>query len=212
MHLLGSLVQKVLQLQRLDEVRVPDHAAVGDADVLVLLHGLVDDALALGQVLGVAVDRGVLLHGNLQLPAELRSGDGALAVADLVQARQGGLAGVFGQLDGRAVGLHQLRGRVSGLPAEDHEVQQRVCAQPVRAVDRGAATFSGSQEAGHNRALRIADTLRLPVGRDAAHVVVHRRQHGCGLLCHVHAGKYLCRLGDARQPLSERLRRQVIQV
>ena len=40
---------------------------------------------------------------------------------------------------GAAVGLHQLRRGVRGLAPEDHEVQQRVGAQAVGAVHRGAA-------------------------------------------------------------------------
>ncbi len=50
------------------------------------------------------------------------------------------------------------------------------------------------------------------VGRDAAHVVVHGRQHRDRLARHVHVGKDARRLGDARQALVQRVGAQVLQV
>jgi len=44
-HLLHCLVEQILQLERLDEVRVPDHASVADTNILVLFHDLTNDIL-----------------------------------------------------------------------------------------------------------------------------------------------------------------------
>mmetsp|Transcript_96763 Transcript_96763/g.301817 ORF Transcript_96763/g.301817 Transcript_96763/m.301817 type:complete len:694 (-) Transcript_96763:27-2108(-) len=212
MHLLGGLVDQVLKLQRLNEVRVPNHAPVGDAHVLVLLHDLVNNALALCQVLRVPVDGCVLLHGDLELAPQLGRRDGALAVPDPVKARDRGLAGVLWQLHRRAVRLHELRRGVCSLPAKDDEVEQGVGAEAVGPVDGRAAGLASGEEPRHDGVALVPDDLRLPVRGDAAHVVVHGREHRGRLLRDVDARKDLGRLGDAGQALSERLGRQVVQV
>merc|ERR1712194_518055 len=77
--LLGSLVQQVLQLQSFNEVSIPHHAAIGDADILVLLHDIVNDAHARLEVRRIAVDGSVLLHVDLQLTADFAVGKGPVA-------------------------------------------------------------------------------------------------------------------------------------
>mmetsp|Transcript_94186 Transcript_94186/g.253587 ORF Transcript_94186/g.253587 Transcript_94186/m.253587 type:complete len:237 (+) Transcript_94186:127-837(+) len=138
-HLLHGLVDQVLQLQSLDQIRVPDHAAILDADILVLLHDIGDHALARGQVVGVAVHRSVLLHADLQLSAQIRRGNRPLAIPDLVHPRDAGLAGIRRQLHRGAVRRNELGSGVRSLTAEDHQVEQGVCAQAVRAVHGGGA-------------------------------------------------------------------------
>ena len=54
--------------------------------------------------------------------------------------------------------------------------------------------------------------LGLPVRWRAAHVVVHGRQHRDRLLGDIHASEDLRGLGDARQALVQRVRRQVVEV
>ena len=54
--------------------------------------------------------------------------------------------------------------------------------------------------------------LSFVVGGHAAHVVVHRGQHGDGLLGDVHPGEDHGRLRDARQPGGQLLGREVVQL
>merc|ERR1711959_678923 len=49
-HLLHGLIQKILELEGLDQVRIPDHAAVGGANILVFLHHLLDHDATLLQI------------------------------------------------------------------------------------------------------------------------------------------------------------------
>ena len=51
--------------------------------------------------------------------------------------------------------------------------------------------------------------LAVQVGRDAAHVVVHGRDHRDRLTRHVHAGKYACGFADAGQTLGQQVGAQV---
>lgn len=46
MDLLHRLVEQILQFERLNEVGVPDHAAVCDANVAVLFQNAINDVLA----------------------------------------------------------------------------------------------------------------------------------------------------------------------
>mmetsp|Transcript_108872 Transcript_108872/g.272823 ORF Transcript_108872/g.272823 Transcript_108872/m.272823 type:complete len:214 (-) Transcript_108872:286-927(-) len=130
-HLLRGLVDQVLELKRLDEVRVPDHAAVGDADILVLLHDAINHVLALEEVVSVAIHRRILLHVDLQLAAEVGCRDWALAVPDLVHASDRSLASIRWQFHWGAVGLHKFGCRVCCLAAKDNQVEQRVRSETV---------------------------------------------------------------------------------
>merc|ERR1712151_264561 len=67
MDFLHGLIEQVLKLERLDEVGVPNHAAIRNADILVLLQNAIHDVLALGEVCRIAVHRRILLHVDLQL-------------------------------------------------------------------------------------------------------------------------------------------------
>lgn len=84
-HLLACLVDEVLKLKGLDEVCVPDEAAVFDANFLVLLHDLRNLLCALLQIFGIAVHWCKALHGDLEFPAQICSGNRPFAVADLIE-------------------------------------------------------------------------------------------------------------------------------
>merc|ERR1719198_1851531 len=94
-HLLGCLVDEVLQLKSLNQVSVPNHAAVSDTNILVLLHHLIDNFLTLGQVYTVAVHRCVLLHVDLQITSQICSWDRTFAMPDLVHACNRGFASIL---------------------------------------------------------------------------------------------------------------------
>merc|ERR1719487_1286895 len=228
-NLLIPLGQQVLELHRLNEVRVPDQGLVLDRHVLILLDNIRHDVDPLAEIITVAVHWGVLLHGLLKLSADLRRRDALLAVQDRVHAGDGVLTGILRDRLRRAVGLHQLRRGVRRLAAEDDQVKQRVGTEAVGAVHGGAGSLAGGHQArddllrhGLERSLRVVvlavllalhrEDLRLPVGRGAAHVVVDGRQHRNRLLRHVDPGEDLGRLGDTREALVERIRRKVVEV
>ena len=97
---------------------------------------------------------------------------------------------------------------VRGRAPEDDNVEKRVRAKPVGAVDRHAGRLAYRHEPRHRRriiAVLRRDDLAVMVGRDAAHVVMHRRQHRNRLAGHVDTAENACRLGDPRQPLMQRV-------
>ncbi len=88
--------------------------------------------------------------------------------------------------------------------AEHHQVQQRVGTQPVRAMHRYAGRFThGHQPRDDRLDVAVARTQRLAViiAGDAAHVVVHGRQHRDRRLRHIHIRKNPRGLGNAGQTL-----------
>ena len=82
-------------------------------------------------------------------------------------------------------------------------------------MNRDAARLAERHQAGHD-GVRIAvlldDGLAVIIGGDAAHVVVHGRQHRDRLAGHVDAGKYPRAFGNARQPLVQHDGIEVIEV
>ena len=134
----------------------------------------------------------------------------AAGVAQPLEQRPRPAGRVLRQLDAVArVGV--AGGGDPGAPAEHVDVQQRVRAEPVRAVHGHARHLAGGEQAGHHVVV-VAEHLGVDVGRDAAHGVVRGRldrdRVGVRLDAEVGAGE----LGDVGQLRVELLRRQVGQV
>mmetsp|Transcript_9810 Transcript_9810/g.18222 ORF Transcript_9810/g.18222 Transcript_9810/m.18222 type:complete len:209 (-) Transcript_9810:234-860(-) len=193
-HLLSSLVDQIFQLQRLDQIRVPHQSAISHADVLEFLHDLRNNFLALGHILSVSIHRGILLHGNLQLPTQHCSWNGSLGMTHLIHALDARLTSILREAHRWAVGFHQLGSGVCCLASKDDQIQQGVRPKAVCSVDGCAASLSCSQQAGDNLVLSILDDLRLPIGGDATHVVVNGWQHRRWLFRHINSGKDLSSL------------------
>jgi hypothetical protein len=82
-------------------------------------------------------------------------------------------------------------------------------------MHRNAGRLANGHQAGHDRVGIAADLgqhFAVIVGRDAAHIVVHRRQHRDRLLGDVDAGKNAGRFGDARQALVQNVRIEMVQM
>ena len=125
------------------------------------------------------------------------------------------LGGVLRQLGLRGARFDGLAATQAGGAAEHDEVDQRVGAEAVGAVDRHAGGFAQRHQAGHDR-VRVAvlqgQNLAVIVRGDAAHVVVHGRQHRDRLAAQVDAGEHLGVLGDAGQTLGQDRGIEVVEV
>mmetsp|Transcript_21222 Transcript_21222/g.40396 ORF Transcript_21222/g.40396 Transcript_21222/m.40396 type:complete len:210 (+) Transcript_21222:517-1146(+) len=191
-HCDHRVTHEVLKLQRLHQVSVPHHALVLDRDVrhpvrngVNLLHSLLERALG-------SEHRRVVLHGLLHVLTKHGCGLSARLIAQRVDACQGLFTCAGGQRGQRRPGLDGVRDGECALPAEHHNVQQRVGAQAVGAVHRRARRLPRRQQPRHNTVglLRSgAQHLAQVVGGDSAHVVVHGGDHRNGLFGDVHAGE-----------------------
>ena len=155
------------------------------------------------------------LHGALHVVAYFSGAQVAGGMADAVEARQGRFGGRGTQGLVRSPRF-DLPGRAQGRGAPEHdEVQQAVRTEAVGAVHRHAGRFADGHEAGHDAvgvAVLQRHHLSVVIGRDAAHVVVHRGQDGNGRPADIHPGEDAGRLGDARQALVNDFRPKVFQV
>ena len=112
-------------------------------------------------------------------------------------------------------GGDDLGAPVRGRPAEHDDVEERVRAEAVRAVDGDAGALPDGEQARHHR-FRFpgprGDHLAVDVGGDPAHVVVHGRKDRDRLLGHVDVREYPCRLRDPGQPLLDDFALEVLEV
>mmetsp|Transcript_28808 Transcript_28808/g.56300 ORF Transcript_28808/g.56300 Transcript_28808/m.56300 type:complete len:279 (-) Transcript_28808:1314-2150(-) len=132
-------VEQVLELESLDEVSVPHHGAVRHLDVLELLVALVHllDSV-LERRLGAEHGR-VALHSLLHAHAALGRRDAAVSIPHLVDVGNRVLAGVGGEGLVGKTRLAGVRDVVGACTAKDDDVKERVGAEAVSAVHRGAA-------------------------------------------------------------------------
>ena len=169
--------QQIPQLERLDQIAIPNHAAILHAHVLEAGIDVLDPPQPFVQRLLRPKHGDVGLHDLLHGAADVVRGLGPGRGADGVEGGDGVGASVGAdgrvRLAGRGVVAHRVRDRA----AEDDEVEQRVGAQAVGAVHGDAGGFAAGVQARHDDvvALRVdVEHLARVLGRDAAHVVVHR--------------------------------------
>ena len=82
-------------------------------------------------------------------------------------------------------------------------------------MNRGAASLTHGHQPGSHRiriAFRRGEHFAPVIRRDAAHIVVHSRQHRDRLFRDINACEDARRFGNTRQPLGQRVWRQVVQV
>jgi hypothetical protein len=198
-----------------EDLRVPDHGAVLDAD---LVERLVDVANLLDtlveRLLGTEDGR-VGLHRLLHLEPDVRRRLGAAGVPDLVEVLDALQTSVRWDLLVRLARSEVVPDVVSASAAEDDDVEERVGAETVRTVHGHTRSLARGVQARHDLvlALRIlSDDFASELGRDTAHVVVHSREDGDRLLRDVNAGEDGRGLGDTRETLGEDVGRQVAQL
>jgi hypothetical protein len=101
-----------------------------------------------------------------------------------------------------------------GLAAEDHQIEQRIRPQAIRAVNRYAGRFAQRHQARHQclAAAVMRNHLALHIAGNPAHVVVDRRQNRYGFLVDIDAGKNSGGLRDAGQTLLDHRGTQVFEM
>ncbi len=170
---------------------------------------------ALFQHLARAEHGAVVLHRLLHLQAQRGRPRAALGVTQLVEPRQGILVGILGQRRQGAAALDRLPATQPSRTAEHHEVGERVRAEAVGAVHRNAGRLADREQARNDR-VRVAVLQRVDlaviVRRDAAHVVVDRRQHRDRLAAQVDAGEDLGAFRDAGEALVQDLGIEMVEV
>ena len=199
-----GLAQQVFELQRFDQIGVPDQRAVGDFHRGEALQRIAQPGHAFSQHFAGAEHGGVVLHEPLHFQADLRGGTRPVGVANPVHMGDRLVAGSGRQRRRRAFAAQRLGAATRGGAAEHHKVQQRIRAQAVGAVHRYAGRLAHRQQSRRD-VVPVLEGLAVIVGGNAAHVVVHRGHDRQRLPGDVHVGEHPGGLGDARQPLGDHL-------
>ena len=164
----------------------------------------------------VGAEHGAIrLHGALHLEADLGGRAAALGVAELVEPGERESAASFGSSPWIAAGLDDFGEPQARGAAEHDEVDQAVGAEAVGAVDGDAGRLADREQAGHHGvgiAVLQRDDLAMIIRRDAAHIIMDGRRDRDRLAGQVDAGEDLRGLGDARQPLGQDLRIDMVEM
>ncbi|GIX65566.1 uncharacterized protein BcabD6B2_50010 [Babesia caballi] len=220
--------KQVLEFQGFVKVRVEGRRRVVDLDVTELVAALLNERNTPLKPIAIPEHRDVVLHGLLHVQADGCGGDsvpvscrtfsmvrkGPTAGEQLCYLGNGGLnSTVHTRLRclGRLADPGALYDRGGGPLAEDNNVEQTVGTEPVSTVHRCAGSLTRRVEPGHY-AVVLVDDLGLPVGGNAAHVVVNGGEHGDVLLPRVHARKDFRRLRDAGELFTEHVFAEVREV
>ena len=145
----------------------------------------------------------------------MRGRRAARGVAELVEPRQRQVGGILRQFRLLVAGCQQFRAAERGGAAEHHQIDQRIRAEPVGAVHRHAGRFAERHQAGDHGvgvAVLLGQRLAVIIRGDAAHVVVHGRQHRDRLARHVDIGEDARGLADAGQPLVQHLGIEMVEM
>ena len=103
----------------------------------------------------------------------------------------------------------------AGGTSKHHQIQQRIAAKPVRAMNRNAGDFADGVQAFDDAILAVVacgERLAIDVGGYAAHHVVAGRHHRDGFPYGVCVGEGLGEFDDARQALPQGFLAQVIEL
>ena len=175
---------------------------------------LVDELGALFEHFAGAEHRAIVLHHLLHPRPQLRGRRAARGMAELVEARQRPLGRILGQFGMLVVGGEDFGAAMRRGAPKHHEVDQRIRPEPVGAMHRDASGFAERHQARYHRvrvAVLLGQHLAVEVRRDAAHVVMHGRQHRDRLLGDVDVGKNARCLRNAGQALVQHLRVEVVE-
>src|ERR1700681_4608223 len=196
-------VGQALCFQQPDQVGVERLGLVLDGHGLRHLARLAQPVHAGSQVGVVAEDERVVAHCVVDGFAYLAVPLAAFAREDAVDALPLGLERLLGRFD---LEVFDVVARVAPRARAEHDrLEQRVAAEPVRAMDRDARALARSVDA------RDAGGAEL-VGLDAAHRVVHAGQDRDRGVDRVLARRVQRQLADLRQALEDLLAPQMAQV
>lgn len=207
--------EKVPQLEGLDQIRVPNHATILHADLVVHLINLLHLADTLVQALLGSEHADFRLHGLLHGQSDLSGALGAIRGADLVEDLDVVGSSVGGKGLQLVTGVEVVSDGVRHGTAEDDEIQQRVGTQTVGSVNGHTGSLTAGEQTGDDLVVALlvnGENLTGVSGRDTTHVVVDGGQDGDGLLSDVDASEDTSSLRDTRQTLSKDLSGQVAQL
>lgn len=207
--------EQVPELERLNEIRVPDHAAILDANLGEGLINLVDLLHTLIQALLGTEDADIALHGLLHRKTDLSSALRAVSIAELVEDLNRVSTSISAErLESLARG-EVIADSVGNGTAENNQVEQGVGTETVSTVDGHASGFTTGEETGHNLVVALlinSEHLTSVPGGDTTHVVVDGGKDGDGLLANIDTSEDTSGLRDTGETLGKNLGGEMAQL
>src|SRR5579863_2940539 len=199
------------QFDRFQQLRIVLVSAVLEPDFAVAVANLAQLVTHGQEAVGIAEDAGLIHHLVLQRIADVRGALAAVRPHRLPDHGTGALVGL--RRERRPVILpNELGGVAPGPPPEHQDIDQRVGAQAIRAMDGDAGALAGGIESGQGCVLFVDHHARVDIGRDTAHRVVRRRLHGHELLSWLDAHVDPDELRDVGQLLVEHVGPEMRQI
>ena len=122
-HCGAGLQQQVFQLQCLDQIGVPDEAAITDLDVGKAGHGVAQSRHALVERLLGAEHGSIALHDLLHFQAQARRAATAVGVTQAIEACHSGISRIGRQCAMCRAGLDHGSAMTGRLATEHHQVK-----------------------------------------------------------------------------------------
>lgn len=207
--------KQVAELKRLNKVRVPDHAAVLDTDVLVGGVNLVHLAHTLVQGLLGAEDRDISLHSLLHGKTNLSSSLGAVSIADLIEDLNVLSTSIGSNRLELITRVEVVTDSVRDSAAKDDKIEKRVGTKTVGTMDRDRGGFTAGEKTRNDLIIAVlvdGDDLTGIASGDTTHVVVDGGKNGNGLLADINTSKDASSLRDTGQTLGKNLGRQMAEL
>jgi hypothetical protein len=172
--------QQVPKLQGLDQVGVPDHAAVLNTDLWECLVNLVDSLNTLIQRLLSTENGDISLHNLLHRSSDIVGAPWSVRSTDLVQESNRVGTSISADLLVGHAGLEVVTDSVGNGTTEDDKIQKGVGSETVGTVDGHTGGFTTGEKTGNNLVLAsLVDGKNLTsvLGWDTTHIVVDGREN-----------------------------------
>lgn len=215
LHGHSSVDHQVLELERFNQVSVPDHSSVVDLHVLHVVVDFLGHLATVLEGLGGSEDGGVVLHDFLHLSSKGSSVDLTVSHSNSVNVSNRFFA--ISRLDWSEViaRFAFLGDGVSASSAKDDQIEKRVGTESVCAVNRGASSLTSGVEPTDDLVFSFlvhGEDLALPVGWDTSHVVMDSWENWNWLLGDVNAGEDLGGFRNTRKSSVELLNWKMVEL
>ena len=198
--------EQIPELKSLNKVRVPDHAAVLDADLRELSIDLLHLADTFVKTLLGTENADISLHSLLHRQTNLGSALGTVGSADLIKDLD-----VLGTGVGReglvlVAGVEVVADGVGDGTSEDDEIEKGVGTETVSTVDRDTSGLTAGEQTRNNLVVALlvdGQDLTSVASGNTTHVVVDSGKDRNGLLGDIDTSKDTSSLRNTRKALSE---------
>mmetsp|Transcript_10549 Transcript_10549/g.25767 ORF Transcript_10549/g.25767 Transcript_10549/m.25767 type:complete len:275 (-) Transcript_10549:1105-1929(-) len=192
-HRLTGLCEKIIELEGLDEIRVPYKRPVGNLEVRFELRvyfvNFFDSFIK--RLLG-AEDRRIVLHRPLHFKSNISRRRTSTGVAEFVHAGNCIFSNAIWDTWKWSSRLEDILAAQGASTTKNNNIKKRVGSKPVGAVDGGGCGFTGRHKAWNNLIGILfgwIDYLSIVIRWNTSHVVMDSRKNWNGFFGNIDTGE-----------------------